>query len=155
MALDISATGSVVTFTPVGGGKGFSVTHFSDDGTPFDAPNVTVSNNKRELNGLMISSRTPNVFQFSISVIPGSAEDDELWSIFKKSSIQPGKVAAVKDLLYNVTVAVPDINRSGENPSRKFTYSSARMVDGPTGPSTSSEGRLAARTYMFEAEGLS
>ena len=154
--MDISATGSVVTFTPVRGGKGFQVTHFSDDGTPFDAPDITASNNKRELNGQMISSRTPSVFSFSITVIPGSAEDDNLWNILKQSAIQPGSISPVRSLYWNVTVAVPKIDDSGSGAaSRKFTYSNARIVSGPTGPSTSAEGRLAARTYTFEAEGLS
>lgn len=156
-AFDISAVGTIISILPTDGGKACIITNFSDEGTPFDAPDVDASTNRKNLNGTMISSRTPSVYPMSITVIPGSYEDDYLWAALQKSLIQPGEagVTEVKKLYYNITVKTPNINESGRGTgTRSFTWANARIKSGPTGPSTSAEGRLAARTYTFEAESL-
>lgn len=153
MAMDISAVGTVITFS---GGIDCIITEFSDEGTPFDAPDVDASTNRKNLNGTMISSRTPSVYPFSVTVIPGCEADDKLWSLLQKSLIQPGAVTSVPQLLCDCTISTPIIDGSGRDTgSRTFSYSNCRIKSGPTGPSSSSEGRLAARTYSFEAESLS
>lgn len=153
MAMDISAVGTVIVFSR---GLDCTITEFSDEGTPFDAPDVDASTNRKNLNGTMISSRTPSVYPFSVTVIPGSEADDKLWAFLQKSLIQPGKVTSVPQLLCDCTIRTPDINASGRNTgSRTFSYSNCRIKSGPTGPASSVEGRLSARTYSFEAEGLS
>ena len=152
-AFDISAVGTVIQFSR---GLSVTITEFSDEGTPFDAPDVDASTNKKNLNGTMISSRTPSVYPFSVTVIPGSAADDARWAFLQTSLIQPGGVTSVPQLLCDCTIKVPDINASGRNTgSRSYTYSNCRIKSGPTGPSSSAEGRLSARTYTFEAEKLS
>lgn len=154
---DISAVGTIIDISPSSGGKGCTITNFSDEGTPFDAPDVDASTNKKNLNGTMISSRTPSVYPVSVTVIPGSYEDDYLWAALQKSLIQPGEagVTEVDKLYYNITIKIPNINESGRKTgTRTFTWANARVKNGPTGPSASSEGRLAARTYTFEAESL-
>ena len=35
-----------------------------------------------------------------------------------------------------------------------YSYTNCRIKSGPTGPTTSAEGRLGSRTYAFEAEGF-
>jgi len=151
-AFDISAVGTIISFSR---GLTCDITNFADEGTPFDAPDVDASTNRKNLNGTMISSRTPSVYPFSVTVIPGSPEDDKLWAFLQKSLIQPGGVASIPQLLCDCTIKVPDINASGRRTgSRSYTYSNCRIKSGPTGPSTSAEGRLSARTYTFEAESL-
>lgn len=152
---DISAVGTIIDISPSRGGRGCTITNFSDEGTPFDAPDVDASTNRKNLNGTMISSRTPSVYPLSITVIPGSYEDDYLWAVLQKSLIQPGGITDVANLYYDITLRTPNINESGRRTGRRtFTYANARIKSGPTGPSTSAEGRLAARTYTFEAESL-
>lgn len=155
-AFDISAVGTIITFTQVNGGGSHIITEFSDEGTPFDSPDVDASTNKKNLNGTMISSRTPSVYPFSVTVIPGSADDDFLWSCFHAALIQPGSAITPADrLLWNCTLKVPNINESGRNTgTRTFTFTNCRIKSGPTGPSASAEGRLSSRTYTWEAEGL-
>lgn len=154
-AFDISAVGSSITFSQVNGGGHHTITEFSDEGTPFDSPDVDASTNKKNLNGTMISSRTPSVYPFSVTVIPGSADDDFLWSCLHAALIQPGAIIRADRLRWNCTLTVPNINESGRNTgTRKFSFTNCRIKSGPTGPSTSAEGRLASRTYTWEAEGL-
>lgn len=154
MALDISANGAKVIFT--GGTGNIEITEFSDEGTPFDAPDVEITTNAKNLNGTMISSRTASVYPFSVTVIPGSLADRLLAKYFYKSSLQPNNGSG-EALYCNCKLAIPaGVVAGGEVTlnSVSATFTNARPKSGPTGPSTSAEGRLAARTYNFEAEGF-
>lgn len=170
MAKDISAVGAKIVIEYQNGGsdgkpRRITIDEFSDEGTPFDAPDIDVSTNAKNLNGEMISSRTPSIYSFSITVIPGTIADAWLHYRLAKDAIQPGNNTPGDVAYCNVTVTIPKIVQNGESvssnaggvvaPSIEYTYSNCRIKSGPTGPSTSAEGRLAARTYTFEAEGLS
>jgi hypothetical protein len=127
-AFDISAVGTIISILPTNGGKACIVTNFSDEGTPFDAPDVDASTNRKNLNGTMISSRTPSVYPLSITVIPGSYEDDYLCAVLQKSLIQPGGITDVSYLYYDITIKTPNINESGRRTGRRtFTYANARI----------------------------
>lgn len=151
MAKDISTVGAKIVFS---GGLKCTITEFSDEGTPFDAPDVDASTNAKNLNGEMISSRTPSVYPFSVTVIPGTAADAKLTAFFRKSLLQPGGIAAIGDLYCNCVVTFPEVYGSGESGARSYTYTNCRAKSGPTGPSSSAEGRQSARTFTFEAEGV-
>ena len=162
MAKDISAVGAKIEFWNFGVGN-FTVSEFSDEGTPFDAPDIDASENKKNLNGIMISSRTPSVYPFSVTVIPGSIADQMLTRLLQHSSIQPGGVAEIGNLYGQVIITIPETHDEGSNVAagdqiasgaRAYTYTNCRIKSGPTGPTTSSEGRLGSRTFTFEAEGF-
>lgn len=163
MAKDISAVGSKIVIKC--NGDQLVIDEFSDEGTPFDAPDVDVSTNAKNLNGEMISSRTPSVYPFSVTVIPGSLADEKLRHLLMQSAIQPGNNTPGDVYYCEVTVTIPRVTQAGGmvstsdggvvGISNEVTYSRCRIKSGPTGPSTSAEGRLAARTYTFEAEGMS
>lgn len=152
--IDISTAGAKVRI--VGGGETIEVTQFSDEGTPFECADVDLSENKKNLNGQMISSRTPSVYPVSVTVIAGSPEDLKLTRIAQKSAIMPGSVNPIANLIIEkIELMVPNINQSsgdaGSN-CRTYTWTYGRMKTAPTGPSSSAEGRQAARTYTFEME---
>lgn len=154
MAIDISAVGAKVVITPRSG-RPITITHFSDEGTPFEAGDVDVSTNQKNLNGDMISSRTPSVYSVSVTVVPGTDDDLALNKLLQKSAIMPGGVTAVNNLwIDSLTLLIPRINESNDIASSGYEYkwSFGRIKSGPTGPSTSAEGRLSARTYTFEFE---
>lgn len=171
MAKDISAVGAVVEIKY--GDKTITIDEFSDEGTPFDAPDIDVSTNAKNLNGEMISSRTPSVVPFSITVIPGSIADAWLHNKLAKSLLMPLGKGGVGTANSNVgdsdyaiiTVTIPQSFQASGNvssnaggnfaPAMVYTYTNCRLKSGPTGPSTSAEGRMSARTYQFEAEGVS
>ena len=160
MAKDISAVGARVTFSG-GSLDGLVISEFSEEGTPFDCPDVDVSTNEKNLNGEMISSRTPSVYPFSITVIPGSYADAILHRAFAKNALNINNNASEDvDYVDSVTITMPrqvargSSGYQGGSPSfnTTVTFTNVRMKSGPTGPSTSAEGRMAARTYSFEAE---
>lgn len=157
--IDISAVGAKVTFHP-NTGVAFTVSEFSDEGTPFEASDVDLSTNAKNLNGEMISSRTPSVIPFAITVIPNSVSDHKLRSLAQKSLIQPGNNQASSVVYFTSVQVVFPANfttDSGDAAGGKteVTYHNVRFKSAPLGPSTSSEGRMAARTYSFEAESAS
>ena len=150
--IDISACGASVE-VKYGGGK-IDITQFSDEGTPFECPDVDLSDNKKNLNGQMISSRTPSVYTISITVIPGSREDRELTKLAEKSAIMPGNVRPISEIVIeSIILRIPEINESSEETGKSvFSWLYGRMKSAPTGPSTSAEGRMSARTFTFEME---
>ena len=151
--IDISTVGAqiVIKFAD---NKQKTITQFSDEGTPFECPDVDVSTNAKNLNGQMVSSRTTSVFPISITVIPGSEEDLFLQRRLADAAIQPGNVKSIAELaVSSLTVSIPAINESGEGSHAiNYTCMKGRLRGGPLGPSTSAEGRMSARTYTFEFE---
>lgn len=154
MAIDISAVGASVVIK-FASGDPVEITEFSDEGTPFDAGDVDVSTNAKNLNGTMISSRTPAVYPVSVTVIPGSESDHKLQRRLQEASIMPGGVTLIPKLeVKSITVSVPNIDGSNSQgiAIRQYKWTNGRIKSGPTGPSTSAEGRMSARTYTFEME---
>lgn len=147
---DISAVGARAAIKYKDGSV-INIKHWSDEGTPFDCPDVDLSENKKNLNGDMISSRTPSVFAIALTVVPGSLEDLQLNGKCAEAAIQPGNVVEISKLeVESIILDIPQINESGEGTGsavHQFKWTNGRMKTAPTGPSTSAEGRLAARTY--------
>jgi len=146
---DISTVGASIEFS---GGLNETINEFSDEGTPFEAPDVEVSDNQKNLNGEMISSRKPAVYPLSVTVIPGSQNDKNLTAFLAKCSLMPGAGAGVGGMKVDCTLTIPDIDGGG---FRNYKYGNGRIKSGPTGPSSSAEGRQSARTFTFEFESFS
>lgn len=152
--IDISAVGAKLTIYGPGNQK-IEITQFSDEGTPFEANDVDVSTNQKNLNGQMISSRTPSVYSLAVTVVPGSEDDVALQRLLQKSSLMPGGVNNISDLkISSAILTIPAIDGSGEGrvSGLEYKWMNGRMKSGPTGPSTSAEGRMSARTYTMEFE---
>ena len=151
--IDISAVGASVTI--VAGGKTITITEFSDEGTPFECPDVALSTTQKNLNGQMISSRTPSVYTVSVTVIPGSTNDRDLQQLAQKAALMPGSVNPIGSLkIDSIVLGIPSVNGSAAGNLKTIAYkwTNGRMKSAPTGPSTSADGRLASRTYTFEME---
>lgn len=153
---DISAVGSRVHIEMYTRSLKLDITEFSEEGTPFECPDVDLSNNDKNLSGQMISSRKPSVFTVSVTVIPNSDADVWLTNRMSEAALQPGNVVPIEDLaVRNIQLTIPNINGSSgsvDAPGLTFTWVNGRLKSGPTGPSTSAEGRLSARTFVFEME---
>ena len=153
---DISAVGSRVHIEMYTRSLKLDITEFSEEGTPFECPDVDFSMNDKNLNGQMISSRKSSVFTVSVTVIPNSDADLWLTNRSAEAALQPGNVVPIEDLIVrNIQLTIPNINGSSGTPYAEgltFTWVDGRLKSGPTGPSASAEGRLSARTFVFEME---
>lgn len=151
---DISTVGAYVDIK-FKSGPSIHITEFSDEGTPFECPDVDLSDNRKNLNGEMISSRMPTVYPVSVTVIPGTDQDKELVRKAHLAALYKGNVTKIKDLIVEqIIVFVPNIDESAEASAvgRTYTFKNGRMKTSPTGPSSSAEGRMSARTYAFEMQ---
>lgn len=151
---DISTVGAWVEIKFKAGGS-IKITEFSDEGTPFECPDVDLSDNRKNLNGEMISSRMPTVYPVSVTVIPGTDQDKELVRRAHQAALYKGNVTKIDQLIVDqITVHVPNIDGSAETSAvgRTYTFKNGRFKSSPTGPSSSAEGRMSARTYTFEMQ---
>ena len=113
--IDISTVGAQIKIK-FKDNKQKTITQFSDEGTPFECPDVDVSTNAKNLNGQMISSRTPSVYPVSITVIPGSEEDMFLQRRLADAAIQQGSVKSIDGLaMSSVIVCIRANQESGED----------------------------------------
>ena len=153
---DISAVGSWVHIEMYTRDLKLDISEFSEEGTPFECPDVDLSTNDKNLSGQMISSRKASVFTVSVTVIPNSDADLWLTNRMSEAALQPGNVVPIKDLMVKtIQLTIPNINGSSGSTDADgltFTWVNGRLKSGPTGPSTSAEGRLSARTFVFEME---
>ena len=132
---DVSFAGSVVKVGNV------TVTDFMDDANPVEFQDVEVSTVGVNCNGSMIRNAKPNVVMMSVTVIPGSQSDTDLYALWTKYRVQGTWNSQWEDpLTASVTIG------SGRG-SRAF--SNGTMVSGPGGPSSNGEGKMSGRTYTF------
>ena len=143
--IDISAVGAFVriTFKGDGNNRGLTITEFSDEGTPFECPDVDLSSNQKNLNGQMVSSRTPSVYTVSVTVIPNSADDIFLTRHAQEAALQPGNVTPIDKLIVeSIELGIPDINQSRASALADrnsysgyavFKWMNGRMKNAPTG----------------------
>lgn len=151
--IDISFTGASVSVKQ--GNRQTVIREFSDEGTPIECNEIEVTGSAVTLNGQLILWRKPNAYVVSLTVIPRSDNDAALRAMLHDAHVSPGNVVKVSQLNASLTIVAPKINESGsqvKGDSWKFT--NGRIVGGPTGPSSSSEGKMSARTYTFVFERL-
>lgn len=132
---DVSFAGSSVTVA------GITVTDFMDDANPVEFQDVEVSTVGVNCNGSMIRNAKPNIVMMSLTVIPGSRSDIELYNLWKKYRVQGSWNSQWEQpLTASVTIGSGRGSRS---------YSNGTMVNGPGGPASNAEGKLQGRTYSF------
>lgn len=132
---DVSFAGSSVTVA------GITITDFMDDSNPVEFQDVDVSSVGVNCNGSMVRNAKPNVVMMSVTVIPGSDSDNQLFNLWKRYRVQGSWQPAWEEgLTASVTIGSGRGSRS---------YSNGTMVTGPGGPSSNGEGKMSGRTYTF------
>ena len=132
---DVSFAGSTVVVGNI------IVKDFMDDANPVEFQDVEVSSVGVNCNGSMIRNAKPNTIMMSVTVIPGSDSDNQLYALWKRYRVQGSWNAQWEEpLSASVTIG------SGRG-SRQFA--NGTMVSGPGGPSSNGEGKMSGRTYTF------
>ena len=145
MARDISGVGSElriiasVTF-PVG----IEITEFADDADPFDFGSQTVAETALSLNGDLVSWSTANPIPFSLNVIPGSEDDQNLATLLEANRVGLGKSSARDSITVVYTHPSEDI--------RSVILTNGRIIDGMNANSVASGGRFKSKPYSFAFE---
>lgn len=141
--IDVSGTGlSITVIASNTYPSGILCTAFADDTDPMDFPELTITEYGMGLNGDLITWSSPQALQFSISVVPGTPEDEALEFLFEANRVAKGKRAA-RDII-TITVNYP-------NGTRK-TLRPGKIVSGLPGKGIASGGRVKTSTYGFVFE---
>ena len=138
---DVSFAGSSIT---IAGGLGtIKITDFMDDANPVEFQDCEVSAVGINCNGHMIRYAKPSAIMMSVTVIPNSDNDKDLYNMWKKFRIKDDW----SDDWEQALSATIDVSNKSLNISR--TLNGGTMVSGPGGPSSNGEGKLQGRTYTF------
>lgn len=143
MTQDISGFGLRVTVVAsVTFPAGFTITQFADDADPIDNP-VTITGDKAMgLNGDLITWSKATPLDLTLNVIPGSDDDQNLAILLDANLVGAGRTSA-QDVI-TMTVIYPDLTNT--------TYTSGKLISGPTTSSVASAGRKKTKAYAFAFE---
>ncbi len=122
--------------------NGFDLSEFADDADPLDFPNKKIADGKSNLNGGLVIWTIAGPTMVTISVIPGSEDDQNLAILFAANNPGAGK-RPVGDVC-QLTMIYPD-------GSQKQATNGA-IVEGPPGTGVASSGRQKSKTYSFMFE---
>ena len=143
--IDVSFAGAIVTIDAPDGS--IAINNFMDDANPVEFPDVTVTGYGVNCNGIMIRWAKPTAILMSVTVIPGSEEDLDLYDLFNdfhvthgvNKSEKWGKAISATIHLEHVAAGYPTA----------YNFYGGTFVSGPPGPSASGDGKMRGRTYTF------
>lgn len=147
---DVSFAGSSVTLS--GGPFGsVDVKDFMDDANPVEFQDVEVSSVGVNLNGAMIRNAKPNTIMASITVIPFSQTDKQLYAGWKVYRVQgTWRSEWEQPLTLTVSLGTNASGGGGVGQGQKmYKFTNGTMVSGPGGPVSNAEGKMQGRTYSF------
>lgn len=123
---------------------GFDIEAFADDTDPFDMPSQQLADKAMGLNGDMASWSTANPLLTTLSIMPGTTDDENMKILANSNRVGKGKQSN-RDVITLV----------GIYPSGKtISLVRGRITDAPLGDSIASAGRLKSNTYGFAFENL-
>lgn len=121
---------------------GIILTQFADDADPFDIPSLQIADTAMGLNGDLLTWSKANPIKISLSMIPGSVEDNLMSILLEANRVGRGKTGA-QDI----------ITLTGIYPSGNFiTLINGVITDGMPGNAVASAGRMKSKTYNLAFE---
>ena len=140
---DVSGTGLSLTVSASGTyPSGFICKAFADDSDPLDFPELQITEYVMGLNGDLVVWSAPKPLEVSISVIPGTDEENYLDFLFEANRVAKGK-RSNKDVITFIA-NYPDGTRKVLAPGR--------ITKGLPGNSVASGGRIKTKKYSFVFE---
>lgn len=119
--------------------NGFQLTTFSDDTDPVDLPGVDIAELGMDVNGNLVVWSAPTPQTVTISVLPGTEEDDNLQVLLQANRAAKGRTSA-RDVI-TLVVSYGDGSTT--------TCREGRILNGPAAKSVASAGRMKSHTYTF------
>ncbi len=125
--------------------SGFTVTSWADNADPLESPDLEAADTAMGVNGDMIVWSRPALIEVTMSVIPTSADDQNLAALLDANRVGKNKTSA-RDKVGIV-----------------WTYPNGLIVNCSPGiilagsliPVVTAEGRIATRKYRFKFEAVS
>lgn len=128
---------------------GANISEFMDDSNPIDIQDTETTNIEWSCNGRMIRTIKPAAIILSITVIPGSASDNSLRKIWKKSFCNGGSVnIAQANQTLKCTVS------AGNSRVGSFTFTGGTPISGAAAFTANGQGKMGGNTYTFAFENV-
>lgn len=118
---------------------GFQCSVFADDADPVDFPAAVLAELGMDVNGTLVSWSAPAPQSVTLSVLPGTDEDDNLQVLLQANRAAKGRTSA-RDIV-TFTVMYGD--------GSSTTCREGRILGGPAAKSASNAGRLKSHEYQF------
>lgn len=135
---DLSFAGSQIVI------GGATITEFMDDANPIDIQDTDAANIEWSCNGKMIRTIKPAAVIISVTVIPGSASDDALRTIWKKRFLNEGFVdldECDRPLTCQITSGNPKVGG--------FSFTRGTCLSGAAALTANGQGKMGGNTYTF------
>ena len=118
---------------------GMKISSFSDDSDPISFSPITVKEAQMDLNGNLVSWAVGSLIPLSISVIPGSSDDLDLYILLNANRASGGGMPKRDDI--TLTISYPD-------QSMKI-FSKGKILSGSPSSGAAASGRMTTNTYGF------
>lgn len=122
--------------------QGFTVTAFSSDSDPWDSPALDVATVEMDLNGNMNSWSTPVPMTRTIGLTPGTEDERNMRALYEANRVGRDKRSA-RDII-TIVATWPDGSTE--------TMGGGKIVNGPSGNSTTQAARMKSVSYGFAFE---
>lgn len=145
MTQDISGFGLQVTLIASNTFPGgLPITQFADDADAVDFPSIQVADKAMGLNGDLVTWSKAMPLPLTISVVPGSEDDENLSILANANRVGKGKGSAYDIITLNAIY--PD--------GRQITFSGGKLTDAMFGNSVASAGRQKSKVYVFAFQNI-
>lgn len=118
---------------------GFPVTQFSDDTDPLDFPDMAIAEATMNINGDLVVSSTPTPINVTISLIPGSDDDNNMAVIYDANRAARGKRILGDEIMMVASYQDGTV----------ITLLGGKLLTGNPGKSVASAGRVKSNSYSF------
>ena len=118
---------------------GFKIDSFSDDVDPIAFSPVVVREDEMDLNGNLVSWAVGGLIPLSISVIPGSEDDENLYILLNANRASGYAVPKRDDI--TLTISYPDQSMK--------VFSKGKILLGSPSSGAAASGRMTTNTYGF------
>jgi hypothetical protein len=138
--INISGFGLVATFVASNTfPTGLAITQFADDADPLLINDVKIGDVAMGLNGDLQGWNKATALPLTITVIPGSPDDQNLQILANANRVSQGKNSA-NDVI-SVTILYPDL--------APIVLSAGRITDAAFGRTVQASGRQKGKSYTF------
>ena len=146
---NISANGLTVIASAVPSFPYLVLTQWADDTDPLDLPEIEITGSAMGVNGDLVTWSSPKPLELSLSVIPGSTDDNNLNILFNLN--RAGKLKPSTNDLVNLTFFY--VSTSGLL-TRKVALIGGRCSAYQPATGAASSGRKKSKTYKFVFENV-
>lgn len=123
---------------------GITLTQFADDADPVDSASIQISDKAMGLNGDLITWNKAIPVPCTLSVIPGSDDDNNLSILAENNRSGRGKIVT-RDVV-SISIVYPD--------GTTLFLTQGILTDSMFGKSVASAGRMKSKNYQFSFENL-